>query len=279
MTATDVPPESAAPAASAPPPAKPKSELRDTLGFLLKLGIFVFVIRSFIVSPFNIPSESMLPQLYVGDYLFVTKWNYGYSRHSLPFSLPLIPGRIFGTTPARGDVVVFKAPPGNSEDYIKRVIGLPGDTVQMRDGQVILNGRPVPHQRIVDFVIPVSGNYHCPADFQTDAGGKPACRYHAFRETLPDGKSYTTLDRGPMVADDTDVYQVPAGHLFLMGDNRDNSEDSRFSQEVGGIGFVPLENVEGKAALMFYSTDGNSSWLTPWTWPFATRWSRIGTTF
>ena len=257
-----------------------RSETRETLSFMLKLGIAVIVLRSFIVAPFNIPSESMLPQLYIGDYLFVTKWNYGFSRYSLPFSLPLIPDRLFGRLPDRGDVVVFKAPPANSSDYIKRVIGLPGDTIQMVHGQLILNGVAVPQAPAPDFTIPVSPNYSCPPRFQgRDAKGTPICRYKAFRETLPNGKSYITLDRGETTADDTGVYTVPQGHVFMMGDNRDDSEDSRFAQEAGGIGYVPLRNLEGRAALMFWSTDGSASWFLPWTWYSATRGSRIGSGF
>lgn len=257
-----------------------RSEVRETLSFLLKLAIAVAILRSFIFSPFNIPSESMLPQLYIGDYLFISKWNYGYSRYSLPFSLPLIPGRVFGALPERGDVVVFKAPPGNREDYIKRVIGLPGDTIQMVHGQVVLNGVPVKQERVADFTIPVTPNYSCPGQFQDqDAKGRPICRYHQFRETLPNGKSYMTLDRGTTAADDTDVYTVPAGHVFMMGDNRDDSEDSRFAQEVGGIGYVPLANLEGRAAVKFWSTDGSAWLLLPWTWFTAARWNRIGSGF
>ncbi|MBY0582646.1 MAG: signal peptidase I [Sphingomonas sp.] len=263
-------------AVAAPKPAA-KSELRETLGFLLKLAIAVAILRSFIFSPFNIPSESMLPRLYIGDYLFISKWNYGYSRYSLPLSAPLIPGQIFARLPERGDVVVFKAPPANSEDYIKRVIGLPGDTIQMVHGQVILNGVAVKQDAVPDFTIPVSPNYQCRAEFQdSDAKGRPICRYRAVRETLPNGKSYITLDRGQTSADDTDVYTVPAGHVFMMGDNRDDSEDSRFAQEVGGIGYVPVENLEGRAVIKFWSTDGSAALLLPWTWFTAARWDRIG---
>ena len=260
------------------PPAQP-SETRETLSFLLKLALFVLILRSFIFSPFSIPSESMLPRLMIGDYLFISKWNYGYSRHSLPFSLPLIPGRLLGRDPARGDVVVFKAPPGNREDYIKRVIGLPGDTVQVRAGQLILNGVAVPKQRVADFVFPLSPNFdarRCGVRFTAGA----TCRYPRFRETLPGGRSYYVLDQDRIAMDDTGVYAVPAGHAFLMGDNRDDSADSRFPAVAGGgIGLVPLENIEGKAQVGFFSTDGSAAPLKPWTWFTAARWGRIGEGF
>jgi signal peptidase I len=256
--------------------AKPKNEWRDLGSFLLKLALVVFVVRSFIFSPFSIPSESMLPRLLIGDYLFITKFNYGYSRHSLPFSLPLLPN-LHWSDPSPGDVVVFKAPPGNSEDWIKRVIGLPGDTIQMRGGQLILNGKPVPKDRIADFIVPVTPNFGCDAQFQTeDDKGAPICRFPRFRETLPNGKSYEVLDQGMRPADDTGLYTVPAGHAFMMGDNRDDSQDSRFQQ---GIGFVPLQNIQGKAVVNFWSTDGNANWFLPWTWLTAARWSRIGDGF
>ena len=135
-----------------------KSETRDFLWFLVKLGLFVFILRSFIVSPFNIPSESMQPRLLIGDYLLVAKWPYGYSRYSLPFSVPLIPGRILASTPERGDVVVFKAPPNQKNDYIKRVIGLPGDIIAVRGGTVYLNGQAIPKQKVADLDIPVTPN-------------------------------------------------------------------------------------------------------------------------
>lgn len=276
----------------APPPAKKKEDWRDTLSFLVKLAVIVFVFRSFLFSPFSIPSQSMLPRLYIGDYLFISKWNYGFSRHSLPWSLPLIPGRIFARDPVRGDVVVFKAPPRANDDYIKRVIGLPGDTIQMRHGQLILNGVAVPKVPVADFVIPITPNYpaatadrpdgECPTQFQsTDGAGKPVCRYKQFRETLPNGRSYYVLDRGDYPdRDDTGLYTVPAGHVFLMGDNRDDSGDSRFpAVDHGAIGMVPMENLEGKAVVMFWSTDGNAQWLLPWTWFTAARWSRMGQGF
>ncbi len=261
---------------------KPKNEWLDLGKFLIKLVLIVFVIRSFIFSPFSIPSESMMPRLLIGDYLFITKWNYGYSRHSLPWSLPLLPN-MHWSDPARGDVVVFKAPGHGDEDWIKRVIGLPGDTIQMRGGQLILNGTPVPKEKVADFVLPFTGNYdsnNCPAAHEdVNADGKPICRIAKFRETLPNGKSYEVLDIDTRPADDTILYTVPAGHVFMMGDNRDNSADSRFTQAENGISFVPMENLEGKAVFTFWSTDGDANWFLPWTWFTAARWDRMGQGF
>lgn len=271
-----------------------KSETRDFLWFLVKLGLFVFILRSFIVSPFNIPSESMQPRLLIGDYLLVAKWPYGYSRYSLPFSVPLIPGRILASTPNRGDVVVFKAPPNQKNDYIKRVIGLPGDIIAVRGGTVYLNGQAIPKQKVADLVIPVTPNmtdaaqkegspspcYRPEFEEAADGGGRQ-CRYPQYRETLPGGKSYNVLDLLPDgAADDRDAVLVPEGHLFMMGDNRDRSADSRFpAVEGGGIGLVPEKNLVGKALVSVFSTDGSANWLLPWTWFTAARWSRIGEGF
>jgi len=269
--------------ASAPAPAPAKEEKQENFFvFLVKLIVLVVVFRSFIFSPFNIPSESMLPRLLNGDYLLASKWSYGFSKYSLPFSAPLIPGRIFARQPNRGDIVIFKAPPGNDVDYIKRVIGLPGDSVQVRGGQVFLNGRPIPKQRIANFVLPLTPNTRCYAvEFETQLpDGSMACSYPQFRETLPEGKSYNVLDLGTQPQDDTVVFKVPADHMFLMGDNRDNSLDSRFPAIEGeGIGLVPQANLVGRAAVMMFSTDGGAEWLKPWTWFTAARPSRIGGTF
>jgi signal peptidase I len=262
-------------------PPKAKSETRDFLAFLLKLGVFVFILRSFIFAPFSIPSESMVPRLLTGDYLIVTKWNYGYSRYSFPWGLPLIkgPDRLFGTLPARGDVIVFKKPPENQTDYIKRVIGLPGDFIQMKGGQLFINGAAVPKKRIADFVIDETPNTSCygPQFTETASDLKRRCRYPQYRETLPNGKSYNVLDLAPIAADETQVYTVPQGQLLMMGDNRDNSADSRL--EAGGFGFVPVENIVGKATVSVFSTDGSASWVLPWTWFSAARWNRIGEGF
>jgi signal peptidase I len=267
-----------------PPPGTkpPRSELNETIRFLVKLAIAVLILRSFIFAPFSIPSESMLPRLLIGDYLFVTKWNYGYSRWSLPYGVPLIPGRIFGRDPARGDVVVFRSPEPDDHDVIKRVIGLPGDTIQVRHGQVILNGTPIPKQRVADFILPLTDNFNadkCGATFQdVDVAGVPVCRYPRFRETLPNGKSYMVLDQAEIPqADDTGLYTVPAGNVFLMGDNRDDSADSRFPAPIG-MGYIPMERIEGKAVVTFFSTDGDAT-LNPVTWFSASRWSRVGEGF
>jgi signal peptidase I len=249
--------------------------------FLIKLALIVIILRSFIFSPFNIPSESMLPRLLDGDYLLAAKWPYGFSRYTLPWSVPLIPGRILAHQPERGDVVIFKAPADLNQDWIKRVVGLPGDQVQMTHGQLFLNGKPVPKVRVADFQVPVSANTHCyrPEFQRMDAAGHAICSYPQFRETLPGGKSYTVLDLADTPQDDTPPVLVPEGSVFVMGDNRDNSMDSRFSAEAGGVGILPQQNLVGRAMIMMFSTDGSSSWIKPWTWFTAARWHRIGGTF
>ncbi len=294
MTAamTDTPenaPESTASATqavqdAAPPSVKKKKERKEDSFpvFVIKLVLIVAFFRSFVFSPFNIPSESMLPRLENGDYLLAAKWPYGFSSYSLPFSLPLLPSRILANQPNRGDVVIFKAPPGNDVDYIKRVIGLPGDTVQMIGGQVHLNGVAVPKVKVDDFVIKVSANTTCvsPEFEAVEKDGSPSCHYPQYRETLPGGKQYNVLDLGYRPQDDTQPVVVPAGHVFLMGDNRDNSMDSRFTAvEGGGIGMVPQDNLIGRATIVMWSTDGSANWFLPWTWFTALRANRIGGTF
>ncbi len=228
-----------------------------TIGYALLIAL---VIRALFFQPFSIPSGSMLSTLLIGDYLFVSKYTYGYSKHSLPFSPPIFSGRILGSEPDRGDVAVFKLPTDGRTDYIKRVIGLPGDTVQMRDGQLFINGEGIPRERVEDFV-------------EEDRSGNIR-RVARYRETLPSGKSYLTLDtvRGGR-GDNTGVFNVPAGHYFMMGDNRDDSQDSRFA---GAVGFVPFENFVGRAEFIFYSTDGSARFWEFWRWPGVTRWGRIG---
>jgi signal peptidase I len=271
---------------------KARAEFRDFLFFLLKLAFIVYAVRILIVSPFNIPSESMQPRLLIGDYLLVAKWPYGYSRYSIPYARLPLQGRFLARTPERGDVVVFDAPAEPGQEWIKRVIGLPGDRVQLVNGAVYLNGVAVPRKRIADFVIPVTANMIAaaaaehgpspcsPAGFEEkDRWGKRFCRYPRFHETLPNGKGYDVLDLFDSDADNSAVYDVPAGHLFVMGDNRDRSRDSRFAVENGGVGLLPMNNLVGKALVSYYSTTGSAVMLKPWTWPGAARFERIGEGF
>jgi signal peptidase I len=269
-----------------PPRRRPASKDQpETVGslarFFVVLILFTWALRSLIVQPFNIPSGSMLPALYIGDYLVVAKWPYGYSRYSFPFDFPPFDGRVMGHLPQRGDVVVFHHPVENS-DLIKRVIGLPGDTIAVRGGQIVLNGRAVPRQRISPVAIGITANSPCkvvpPAQpMVVNANGQALCRYNAFREMLPGGPSYIVLDQvedGP--SDDFGPIRVPAGHIFLMGDNRDDSLDSRFSPMIGGVGMLPTDHLIGRAMVTFWSTDGSASYLKPWTWFHALRADRIG---
>jgi signal peptidase I len=223
-------------------------------------GLIAIVIRTFFFQPFNIPSASMEATLLVGDYLFVEKFSYGYSRYTFPFGgWPFgdkMSGRYFAHEPTRGDVIVFKFPQDNSTDFIKRLIGMPGDTIQMKQGVLYINDKAVPKKRIADYVETVDGyQHHVPQ----------------YEETLPEGKTYKTLDRDSEGAlDTTEVFKVPAGHYFMMGDNRDNSDDSR-----AAVGYVPAENLEGKAEIRFFSTDGSAKVWEIWKWPFAVRYSRL----
>jgi len=255
-----------------------RSDAAGFLRFLVTLALIAWAFRSLVAAPFSIPSQSMMPRLLVGDYLFVTKWNYGWGRWSFPGGFPPLTGRIMGALPARGDVVVFRAPGVLDHDVVKRVIGLPGDTVQLRDGQVILNGRAVPRDRVGDFTVAVSPNYRCREPYAEMLGGEPICRFRRYRETLPGGRSYAVIDQGRIPADDAPLASVPAGQLFVLGDNRDESGDSRFPPP-GGVGLVPVANLEGRAALTFFSTDGAAEWLKPWTWGAAARFDRVGEGF
>ncbi len=253
----------------------------STVRFFLLLALGAWLIRSLVVAPFSIPSGSMLPTMAIGDYLFVAKWPYGYSRYSFPFQLPSFDGRILSGMPQRGDVVIFQKP-GEDADWVKRVIGLPGDTIAAEDGRLFINGRLVPRTGEGTIGVPVSPNSPCrvaagaTADI-VEANGEALCRYPVFRERLPDGRNWLVLDQvDDPRGDHFGPVRVPAGHLFLMGDNRDDSRDSRFSLAEGGIGFVPVDHVIGKAAFAFWSTDGSASYWQPWTWFSALRAERIG---
>ncbi|GAB4522449.1 MAG: signal peptidase I [Parvularculaceae bacterium] len=237
-----------------------KSEAAELVKTVLYAVGIALVLRIFLFQPFNIPTGSMIPNLQIGDYLFVSKYAYGYSKHSFPFSLGPFEGRILGSEPERGDVIVFKLPSDGRTDYIKRLIGLPGDRIQMIDGRLFINGEPVRKERIDD-------------EIYRDSNGSTH-RIARYRETLPNGVSYVVRevhgDRG--ANDDTRPFVVPEGHYFMMGDNRDNSADSRTPH----VGFVPYENLVGRAERIFFSADGAKARLWEvWKWPFAIRYGRI----
>jgi signal peptidase I len=233
----------------------------ETVKTVVYAVLIALVVRTVAYEPFNIPSGSMVPTLLVGDYLFVSKFSYGYSYYSIPLSPPLFQGRIFGSNPERGDIVVFRLPKDDTFDYIKRVIGLPGDRIQMKDGVLHINGRAVTRERMPDFV----GEDPC--------GSEAMTRVKRWKETLPNGVTYQTLDcvdNG--FYDNTIEYQVPPGHFFMMGDNRDNSTDSRVLSQVG---YVPAQNLIGRAQFIFFSiAEGEQAWQV-WRWPFTVRWNRL----
>ncbi len=229
----------------------------ETIRTVIYAVLIAVVVRTVAFEPFNIPSGSMIPSLLIGDYLFVSKYSYGYSRHSFPFGLAPIDGRVLATPPERGDVAVFKFPRDNKTDYIKRVIGLPGDRIQMREGRLVINGEAVPRERIEDFI-------------DRDPMGNTR-RFPQYIETLPGGSRHRIIEMSDdRITDDTREFIVPADHYFMMGDNRDNSDDSR-----GNVGFVPFENMVGRAEILFFSTDGSARLWEVWKWPGAIRWSRF----
>ena len=249
------------------------AETIKTLVYAIVIALFV---RSFFYEPFNIPSASMVPTLLVGDYLFVSKFSYGYSRYSLPFGLPVIRGRVFFHEPQRGDVVVFKlpcqfpqlTPPEQADqrarcdgsvDYIKRLIGLPGDTIQMKQGRLYINGTMVPRE---------------PTDFCRDPDDPRGAAYQHYFETLPNGVKHCIIQLGDdRLFANTEPFHVPPGHYFMMGDNRDNSADSR--DPGSGVGYVPAENLIGHAQIIFFSTNGYADWWEVWRWPFTVRYDRL----
>jgi signal peptidase I len=234
----------------------------ETAKTIVYAVLIALVVRTIAYEPFNIPSGSMIPALLVGDYLFVSKFSYGYSRYSLPFGLPLFSGRIMSRPPRRGDVAVFKLPTDTSTDYIKRIVGLPGDHIQMRHGQLYINDQLVPRR---------------PSDSCIDDEAAPV-PVQGYIESLPSGPGKPPVehcilkvgDDGPL--DNTPVYEVPTDHYFGMGDNRDNSQDSRV---LSVVGYIPAENLVGRAQFIFFSTDGSARLWEVWRWPFAIRYSRL----
>jgi signal peptidase I len=268
-------------------PASKKKQGTDWWGeakgiFWLVLAVLAF--HSLLAKPFYIPSESMMPTLIKGDRLVVTKYPYGWSYVSPSFHLlPFIPGRLFGSVPARGDIVIV-TPTGQKSDYIKRVIGLPGDRLEVRGGTVILNGVPVKREYLSPAMIPIDANVPCDTDMLagrrvTGADGRLYCAMPRVRETLPEGLSYDTIDLADIPeVDDYPAITVPEGHVFLMGDNRDQSADSRVSAERNGLGgSVPIENIGGRAEFITFSLDGTSEIWNPISWFTAMRGDRAGT--
>ena len=236
---------------------KYKNSLISNLKSISLAVLIALIIRSFFAEPFNIPSGSMKPNLLVGDFIFVSKWSYGFSKHSLPFSIPLIPGKIFSKLPERGEVVVFKTPEDNRTDYIKRVIGLPGDRIQIIDGKIIINDNLILRKKLNDFI-----------DTDKNSSIKRIRKYkeYFFNKEI---EVLDIMDQG--IVDNTNLYIVPGGHFFVMGDNRDNSQDSRFANIVG---YIPFENLIGKAQFIFFSLE-NSRFLELWKWPKAIRTKRL----
>lgn len=267
---------------AAPAAAKPGTDWWGELKAIFWLILAVLAFHSFIAKPFYIPSESMMPGLLKGDRLVVSKYPYGWSWVSPSFHvLPQMHGRLFGRLPQRGDIVIL-TPPGKTSDYIKRVIGLPGDTLQMVGGTLYINGREVKREPRPAARIPVDANAPCDRDLVvrqvSGADGQPYCELPVYRETLPDGRSYDTIDLGPSDVDDFAKVTVPPGHVWVQGDNRDKSADSRVAAAAEGLGGpVPWENIGGRAEFITFSLDGSSSYLNPVSWVTAMRGGRAGT--
>jgi signal peptidase I len=286
LTETSPEAEAEEPAAASPDKKEEKgSALWREIRGLAWVLLAVLAFHSFIAKPFYIPSESMMPGLLTGDRLVVTKYPYGWSWVSPSFHiLPPMEGRLFGKMPERGDIVIV-TPPGTRTDYIKRVIGLPGDVIRMVDGQLYINGQPVKRQTLPPDMVPIDINSPCgsstdPAlyDFRVKGpGGKMYCRVPVVRETLSNGRTYETVELGKSAEDNFGPITVPADHVWLMGDNRDDSADSRVPEWQGGLGGpVPWENIGGRAEFITFSLDGSTEWWNPLSWVEALRPGRAG---
>ncbi|MDX9690402.1 MAG: signal peptidase I [Alphaproteobacteria bacterium] len=239
-------------------PMDATDKLDDMVRTIFIAALIAMSIRAFAFEPFNIPSGSMIPNLLVGDYLFVSKYSYGYSSLSSLFGLLPMEGRAFFTEPKRGDVIVFKLPRDTHTDYIKRLVGLPGDTIQVRDGLLYINGVAVTRSRLEGNV---ASEYEKPSGFDVD-----------YIETFPEGGQHIVREEGDNRAlDNTQVFRVPLGHYFAMGDNRDNSQDSR----TPNVSFIPADNLVGRAEVIFFSLDKDSHFWQFWKWPTAIRWKRL----
>lgn len=244
-----------------PPVEEPeeKESLGETAKTIVIAVLLALLVRTFLYEPFNIPSTSMVPNLLVGDYLFISKYSYGYSRHSFPLGMGGFDGRFMASEPQRGDIAVFKLPSDTRIDYIKRVVGLPGDTIQMINGRLYINDEIVPRDAVGM------------AQYSKEIAGSE--KVMEYVETLPGGVKHTIYeesDNEPL--DNTEKYTVPAGHYFMMGDNRDNSRDSRVLDLVG---YVPFDNLEGRAEVIFFSTNGSARLYEVWKWPWTIRYSRV----
>ena len=249
-------------AAQTPEKSSAVGEVVEVVKTIVYALLIALVLRVLLFQPYTIPSASMEPNLYQGDYIIVSKYSYGYSRHSIPFSPPLFSGRVLERPPHRGDIVVFKLPRDGHTDYVKRVIGLPGDRVQMKGGLLYLNGKQVPRTFV--------------GTTREDSGYGFIRDIAVYKETLPGGRSFLTNDFGSDgELDNTDVFVVPEGNYFMMGDNRDNSSDSRVPPEAGGVGYVPAENLVGKAQIILLSWNPGASLFKPWTWVLDARPSRF----
>jgi len=230
----------------------------DTYRTIVFAVLIALGVRTFAYEPFNIPSGSMKPTLLIGDYLFVSKFSYGYSRHSFPWSFPPFKGRVLAGDPERGDVVVFKTPADDATDYIKRVIGLPGDRIQMQGGRLYINGTIVQRELV--------------GEAEEICGNGQGRRFQVYRETLPEGRQHLIWECTDQERyDNTGEYVVPADHYFMMGDNRDNSQDSRTPL----VSYVPFENFIGRAEFLFFSHADTSGFWEIGKWPEVIRWDRL----